>query len=40
MILRRTRHEEGRWVNGLFAVAFEQPGGDGPEGEDDSGMTH
>lgn len=27
MILRRTGHEEGRWVNGLFAVAFEQPGG-------------
>ena len=27
-------------VNELFAVAFEQPGGDGPEGEDDSGMIH
>ena len=40
MIVRKTRPEEGRRVNELFAIAFEQPMENGPVGEDDSGMTH
>lgn len=40
MIVRKTRPEEGRRVNELFSIAFEQPMENGPVGEDDSGMTH
>ena len=31
MIIRKTRPEEGKRVNTLFAIAFEQPMENGPE---------
>lgn len=40
MIVRKTKPEEGKRVNELFAIAFEQPMENGPVGEDDTGMTH
>lgn len=40
MIVRKTKPEEGKRVNELFSIAFEQPMENGPVGEDDTGMTH
>ncbi len=40
MIVRKTTKEEGKRVNALFAIAFEQPMENGPAGEEDFQGSH